>query len=70
MFNEFVLGVASTDNKINGSKVVRKANLLDDGGESSSLIKTTKLSKFCLLETGYPDYRTQKEASQSNTGEI
>ena len=67
MFNEFVLGVASTDNKINESKVIWKANLL---GGSSSLIKTTKLSKFCLLETGYPDYRTQKEASQSNTGEI
>ena len=70
MFDEFVLGVASTDNKINESKVIWKANLLDDEGESSSLIKTTKLSKFCLLETGYPDYRTQKEASQSNTGEI
>lgn len=39
-------GVASTDNKINESKVIWKAN---------------------LLETGYPDYRTQKEASQSNT---
>jgi len=42
-------GVASTDNKINESKVIWKANLLDDE------------------ETGYPDYRTQKEASQSNT---
>ena len=62
--------MASPDYKINESKFFWKANLLDDEGESSSLIKTTKLSKFCLLETGYPDYRTQKEASQSNTGEI
>ena len=32
MFNEFVLGVASTDNNINESKVIWKANLLDDEG--------------------------------------
>jgi len=42
-------GVASPDNKINESKVIWKANLLDDE------------------ETGYPDYRTQKEATQSET---
>ena len=62
--------MASTDYKINESKVIWKANLLDDEGESSSLIQTTKLSKCYLSETGYPDYKTQKEAPQSNTGEF